>query len=321
MEHLPMIRRLTTARRLTVLALMVLSVGILAYAASSSTAASGGSGETRYYLALGDSLSTGYQPTLRGQGIETRSGYVDDILRRERRELPSLQLVDLGCPGDTTTSLLTGVGNYPLAKRLECDRSGGSQLAAAIAFLRAHDHPGEVPLITLDIGINDLNRCAALANPSACLRIGQRAISTNLPRILSALRSAAPAGTTLAGMTLYDTYLGKRVGEGGTAAGAQTFLSAFREANAAISSAEADGRLRTADIAGAFDTYDTTPVTWRGRAAPSNLAHTCDLTWSCSPPPINHNIHPDARGYRVIARAFELVIGRLPESHRPGRRG
>jgi hypothetical protein len=35
------------------------------------------------------------------------------------------------------------------------------------------------------------------------------------------------------------------------------------------------------------------------------------LTWSCSPPPISHNIHPDGRGYRVIARAYEIAIGRL----------
>ena len=65
-------------------------------------------------MALGDSLSTGFQPTLSGDGIETQSGYVDDIYAAEHRYSPDLQLVEFGCPGDTSTSLMTGIGNYAL---------------------------------------------------------------------------------------------------------------------------------------------------------------------------------------------------------------
>lgn len=304
--------------RLLALAAGVALLAVCGYAAATVTAART-PGNARYYVALGDSLSTGFQPTLQRQGIETHSGYVDDIYWQERRRVHSLALVDFGCPGDTTTSLLTGVGNYPLARRLHCDRSGGSQLNAALAFLRTHDHPGQVPLITIDIGINDLNRCSASPDPAPCLQAGQAAIAANLPRILSRLRAAAPEGTSFAAMTLYDTYLGKRAAEGASAAAAQAFLGAYRQANLTITADDAASGFRTADVADAFNTYDTTPVSWRGAAVPANVARACVLTWSCSPPPINHNIHPDGLGYRVIARAFEAVIRPLaplvPRTH------
>jgi lysophospholipase L1-like esterase len=299
-----------TRTRLLTVAASVLLLAVCGYTAA-KVAAAGSPSEARYYIALGDSLSTGYQPTLLGEGIETHTGYVDDIYSQERRAAPGLELVDFGCPGDTTTSLLSGVGNYPLARRLHCNRSDGSQLNAVLAFLRAHHQAGAVPLITIDIGINDLNRCSALPEPAACLLAGETGIATNLARILRALRAAAPSGTTFAAMTLYDTYLGKGPADGATAANAAAFLEAYREANATITADDASAGFRTANVAGAFDTYDTAPIAWHGSQVPADVARACELTWSCSPPPIKHNIHPDDHGYRVIAREFELAVGRL----------
>jgi lysophospholipase L1-like esterase len=302
--------------RLLTLTVAVVLLAVCGITAATVTAA-GTPSDARYYVALGDSLSTGYQPTLLGKGIETPAGYVDDIYSQERQYTHDLELIDVGCPGDTTTSLLTGAGNYALAGRLHCDRSGGSQLDAALAFLRAHDKPGEVPLITIDIGINDLNRCSALPNPTACLQAGEASISTNLPRILRELRGAAPTGTRFATMTLYDTYLGKRAAEGATSVDAEAFFDAYRQANQTITADDQAAGFRTADVAVAFDTYDTSQVDWRGTQVPENVVRTCLLTWSCSPPPISHNIHPDGHGYRVIAREFELAIGRLAPRRAP----
>jgi lysophospholipase L1-like esterase len=310
---------LTRARPLA-LAGVILLLAVSGFTAATVTAA-GTPADARYYVALGDSLSTGFQPTLEGEGIETHSGYVDDIYSHERPHSHDLELVDFGCPGDTTTSLLTGTGNYALAGRLRCDRSSGSQLNAAVAFLRSHRRVGEVPLITIDIGINDLNHCSALLYPGTCLQAGETAIKTNLPRILHALRTAAPAGTRFAAMTLYDTYLGKGPADGATTVNADAFLSAYREANATISADDAATGFRTAGVADAFDTYDTAPIHWRGAHVAANVARTCALTWSCSPPPIKHNIHPDGHGYRVIAHAFERAIGRLVPVHASAKSG
>lgn len=295
---------------------VIVALLIACGATAAAVTAAGATRDARYYVALGDSLSTGFQPTVAGEGIETHSGYVDDIYGAERRRIGNLQLVDVGCPGDTTTSLLSGRGNLAMSTRLHCDRSGGSQLAAALAFLRSHHHAGEVPLITIDIGINDINHCAALPQPAACLQAAQRAIATNLPRIESRLRAAAPAGTAFAAMTLYDTYLGKPAADGATPANAAAFLGAYRRANLTIAAADGRAGFRTADVAGAFDTYDTAMVRRGAAAVPANLARTCALSWACSPLPVGHNIHPDDRGYRLIAREFEQALGGAQPSGR-----
>src|SRR5437868_2482157 len=77
-----------------------------------------------YYLALGDSLAYGFQPV---QPLDRTEGYVPQL----RAALDhGLVLNNLGCPGETTTTLLNGgICPYPGAT---------SQLAAAERFLRAH---------------------------------------------------------------------------------------------------------------------------------------------------------------------------------------
>jgi lysophospholipase L1-like esterase len=282
---------------------------MVAIAAVAATAlpALGKTTQPHYYLALGDSLSTGFQPRPSAAGGETNVGYVNDIDADEKTTVKDLQLVDLGCPGDTTTSLSTGIGNSALAGRFHCDRGHGSQLAAAVAFLKAHQDAGEVPLITLDIGINDLNRCGNLVAPVDCLRSGEHAIAKNTPRILHALAAAASKRTVLVEMTLYDPYLGKDYPRGSPTLEA-AFLQATREANLTIRTDDAAAGFRTANVAAAYDVYNTTTITWHDDRVPQNLARACALTWACSRPPIGHNIHPNSHGYRVIAQAFERVI-------------
>ena len=66
----------------------------------------------------------------------------------------------------------------PRAKILHCDRQGGSQEAAAERFLKTHHRKGEVPLITVDIGANDVDGCAT-GQPSviSCVDSGLNTIS------------------------------------------------------------------------------------------------------------------------------------------------
>src|SRR3984885_12861901 len=81
-----------------------------------------------YYLALGDSLSQGVQPDAAGTSVETGQGYPDQLYAMLHPGQPSLQLVKLGCPGETTVTMIHGG---------ICRYRGGSQLAAAVAFLSA----------------------------------------------------------------------------------------------------------------------------------------------------------------------------------------
>jgi lysophospholipase L1-like esterase len=268
-----------------------------------------------YYLALGDSLSQGMQPNVSGQTVNTNDGYPDQLLALERRHVPNLVLVKLGCGGDTTTSMLTGHGNAAAAKFLHCDRTGGSQLKAAELFLRAHHHPGEVPLVTVDIGANDVDGCASVpvSQIGTCVSTGEASIKRNVPLILKGLRAAAPKGTTFSGMTLYDPSLAGYFSASATARGLATAsVPLVQQINAGLTRADTAAGFRTADVAGAFKTYDSTDtVSFNGQAVPVNVARVCSWTWVCTTPPSGPNIHANRNGYAVIASAFAQVVGRL----------
>ena len=77
---------------------------------------------TTYYLALGDSLST-------GGGATPGASYVDDIYGAEQKRVPGLVLENLGCAGDSTTRMIKG--------GLCTTYSTGNQLGDAEAFLPA----------------------------------------------------------------------------------------------------------------------------------------------------------------------------------------
>jgi lysophospholipase L1-like esterase len=269
-------------------------------------------GHVRYYLALGDSLAQGLQPLADGRSVETDQGYASDLYAYYRRQIPGLKLVDFGCPGDSTASMLTGVGNDAAAARFHCDRQHGSQLAAAEWFL--HAHKGRVVLVTIDIGANDVDGCAnSPLNVVACVAAGEQTITKNTPRILAGIKKAAGKGTAFAAMDLYDPILSYELlpstspmyplGQGS--------LLLAESVNTIIEQSNAAGGFKTADVQDAFDTYDMTPTAWGGMTVPKNLAEVCMLTWACTTPPQGPNIHANQIGYEVIASAFETVLGTL----------
>src|SRR2546429_14410 len=140
-----------------------------------------GGGGTEYYIALGDSLAFGFQPN----GDFTH-GYVQQLSAK----LPGLVLVNLGCPGETSTTFVAG-GRCP-------SPHGASQFATALAFLRAHS--GHVRLVTLDIGGNDVDHCVTSAGiDRACFNQGLLDIAINVSVAVARLRQVAPR-VELAGM-------------------------------------------------------------------------------------------------------------------------
>src|SRR5690242_9444649 len=129
---------------------------------------------TTFYLSLGDSLARGYMP---GPG-DTDQGYADDLFAQLRVTHPTLQLVKLGCSGETTGTMINGgrcTDRYPV---------GSSQLDAAVAFLKAHQ--GAVKYLTLDIGANDVDNCAPNGSIDLpCVANGVATIAQNQQTILA----------------------------------------------------------------------------------------------------------------------------------------
>jgi lysophospholipase L1-like esterase len=251
-----------------------------------------------YYLALGDSLSRGVQPDAAGASVETAQGYPDLVYAQLRPSHPGLRLVQLGCPGETTETMMHGgICRYP----------GGSQLAAAVAFLWAHH--GHVLLITIDVGANDPESCGSqpdLAKLSSC--IGQvPKTATRLAAILGSLRAAAGPGVRIVGMNYYLPALAEW--RDGTVGHAVAWVSERLAVvfNVLLDTVYAQAGAGVADVFGAFDTADFgDPVVVPGIGSlPRNVARICEWTWECAPPPRGPNQHANPAGYRVIANAFQ----------------
>jgi lysophospholipase L1-like esterase len=264
-------------------------------------------GESSYYLALGDSLSVGDQPTSAGVDEPTGAGYPNQLDAMLGYGPSGLRLDDLGCPGETTATILNGgICGYAGDQRTSYTGDTGDQAAAALAFIAAHK--GHVPLITLDIGANDLNPCIAkgtISGIEACLPGVLNAISKNLATLLGELRTADPHATII-GMNYYDPELAEWL----TGTAGQTFATDSVELssifNSTLESVYQEYKVPVADIASAFDTTDMThQVTLPALGTlPRDVAEVCELTWECVAPPQGPNEHCNAAGYRVIARAF-----------------
>lgn len=277
----------------------VVFVLLTAVAAGCSSSPTATAAPARYYLALGDSLSVGFQPTAdRPKGAETDRGYADDLEHAEAASHPGLHLVKLGCPGETTTTMMNGG---------LCHYQDGSQLAQAVAFLAGHR--SSTDFVTVDIGANDLDGCAPGGTvDAACLSRGFENLNTKLDAILARLRQAGRPGLPILTMNLYDPFLaGYLLGDPGKAL-ATASLPLLRQANTTIAQVAARYRIPTADVAASFDSYDmTTTESLSGHGTvPAAVAHLCNLTWMCAPP--GPNIHPNDAGYRTIAGAFSPLV-------------
>jgi lysophospholipase L1-like esterase len=253
-----------------------------------------------YYLALGDSLAQGVQPNSKGVSVETRDGYANQLYTMLRRRQPGLRLVKLGCPGETTGTMLHGgICSYP----------GGSQLAAAVRFLRAHR--AHVSLITVDIGANDPDSCInqpSIRRLTLCAAKSIPGATANLAEILTRLRQADPKGRIIA-MNYYLPELAEwRLGLAGQEF-ARIALPIATDFNRLLTGVYDNFGVRVANVFSAFHTADFSPdVTVPGFGTlPRNVATICKWTWECAPPPRGPNEHANRVGYQVIARAFLLA--------------
>lgn len=268
------------------IAIIVAVVGLLGGTISVGASSERFNPPKDYYLALGDSLAYGFQeakflselPNVDASTFNT--GYVDDFGAMLRTVDPAVQTVNLGCPGETTASYFTAcqfsaVGHFPLH-----DPYGGSQEAAALAFL--HAHPGQVSPITLDNGANDVTPCNSLPDPTICFLTSIAAVGANLDKALGELRAAAPNAEIIV-MEYYDPF----------AFGQPSSIAITTLLNQAIATAAARHGARLADALTPFNLTPPEPATLCG------LGPFCPLT----------DVHPNDTGYGVIAQQFWAASG------------
>src|SRR5262249_24179938 len=135
-----------------------------------------------------------YVPGVPASAFHT--GYADDL----HGVLPSLALVNYGCPGESTVSLLQGPCPYKALGQQLHDDYTGSQFKAALTFLVTHPLPTD--LLTVTRWGNDINACVSeCGGDLACVQAGAPAaiakFSARLEAILTALRIAAGPRATI----------------------------------------------------------------------------------------------------------------------------
>jgi lysophospholipase L1-like esterase len=262
-------------------------VAIALVAIGSATPATAAPPQPRYYLSLGDSIAAGQQPV-----GNFHRGYADQLVRLERRG-PNLKLrlVKLGCSGESTATMVAFS---------RCEYPEGSQLDAAVAFLDTHR--GEVAFVTLTIGANDL--LLDCNNDGTC---AGAQIGANLPHILETLRMHAGADVPIVGMNYYQPNYASWFFD---PVGAKDSLFSLLAFNDFLEGLYADAGSPVADVETAFASTDFTHQRWFDGAGRVPLAvyEVCTLTWGCRRPPLGPDIHPNTKGYAVIARAYARAL-------------
>ena len=275
-------------------------VPVFSAASAAVNAGTGQPAAKQYYLALGDSLATGEQPNQ-----DANQGYANQLDAQLRSHGRVLSLDDLGCAGETTwTFIHGGICGYP-------DGPGmGDQLGAAVDFLRAY--PGQVPLITIDIGGNDLNDCDGLSSVSAAGACGKSLIpgmSRNLTAILKALRAADPSAV-ITGLNYYVPQVAYWLDGAAGRSLATAQISVTKSMNAALAADYKAATAGYADVFSEFESDDLTDMTTLPGygSVPVAVALVCEWTWMCAAPPEGGDDHANQEGYGAIAAAIYAVL-------------
>jgi lysophospholipase L1-like esterase len=268
----------------------------------------------KFYLSLGDSYSVGFQP-----GMGATAGYTAYVAKKTK-----YQLENFGCGGATTTSIVTALGCTesgfgPVAATDAAPYSGITQVAAAVAFINSH--PGQVGLITVSIGGNDVTSCANATNPVTCVLTASTTIQTNVTSLVGTLAAAlganADGSAKIIGLTYPDVILGDYVFPSGSPNTSLANLSvlAFHSfvnpaLNASYTSVPNGSFVNVTEApykkatAGAETPLTTTTKLSPYGTIPSAVWEICKLTYFCT----LGNIHANTKGYDFIGK---LVVAHL----------
>ena len=261
------------------------------------------------YVSLGDSYASGYQPgVVPGESGNTRNGFAYQgpqvrgaarlwaEARQFRLRRRDHHLADLR-EGVRAASVGPGGRAYP-------DRT---QLAAAAGFLRAHR--GEVGLVTVSIGGNDVTRCASQPDPVGCVTSAIPVIRKNVTVIAKTLRRAAGPRVRIVGTTYPDVILGAWVNGDATSRDLASLSTvAFKTLiNPALKESYASAKARFADVTARR--ARTPRSTWSRRSGPRDRAPCRGARLRAHVLCALGDIHARTDGYALIAR---LVARQLP---------
>ncbi|MGD0321912.1 MAG: SGNH/GDSL hydrolase family protein [Acidimicrobiales bacterium] len=288
--------------------------------APATQASAGAAISPPYYLALGDSLAYGYHSAQFASEYPNivpasfNAGYVNDFGAALQFFNRHLQIINDGCPGETTDSFINGSGvtgycaggptgtPFPYVW-LHHPYAAGSQLADALAILGANKN---ATAITLDIGSNDVlqfieHTCGFPATYTCTTgQVGAEFVHivTNVGSILGQLHAAAPH-TKIVLLGLYNPYPIVLPAPGGDYSVAQ------------LNTALADVIAAVPNASFANPEPEFNPAGYKGKPETGDIPAICLLTGMCpggtyDPASPNADIHPTNLGYGVLATLIGL---------------
>ena len=254
------------------------------------------------YLALGDSVTFGYQESQ----VVPAPNYADAasfvaypaLLGSELH----LTVANAACPGETSSSLIDataqsngcentpGKGNvgYRTLNPLHVHYTG-SQLGYAVSYLKTHHN---VRLVSLMIGANDFfvcqettaDHCASLSEQAALIATVEKNVTT----ILSTIRSKAHYGGQIAIVNYYSL----------------DYASATTTAQSALLNQSIDGAARPfhVEVADGFGQFQS------GAAHSGGNTCTAGLLTQLTGAPTPCGIHPSYTGQSLLAQAVANAI-------------
>jgi lysophospholipase L1-like esterase len=203
-------------------------------------------------------------------------------------------MLNLGCPGETTSTFIAGGCPYPTSVPNSYDgypMGSSSQLEAALTFI--HAHPGRVRYVTILLGIANVNGgapntpwCQVTTTDATTLR----QLDTDLHTILSRLRAGLGRTGTIIALNYYDAFQNRCSHASAKQPASVVTLDAH------IARAAAPSHVPVADLFAAFG----------GHSAPNRQL--CRLTYVCGP---DLDPHPTPAGQALIASVLVRLLNRL----------
>jgi len=265
----------------------------------------------QFYLSLGDSYAVGYQGDVKKT---THNGFADQLVPLAKKKGYRFTLVNQGCGGATTTSMLQRKG-CPAAALAPgaADYPSQTQVQAAVAFIKKHK--SRMGLVTVSIGGNDVDVCIPQPDPNTCVANNMKGAVKNLESIVKQLRRAGGKKLKIVGTTYPDVVLGAWVrtdvfGSNAFNLATESLTSFDKFINPGLRKAYKSGGAKFVDVTtatGAYGRFDTTTLAPYG-TIPTPVAKVCQLTFFCE----DIDIHMKTKGYRIIAK---LIAGTLPKRH------
>ena len=244
-----------------------------------------------YYLALGDSVAYGAQPAKLAAGLPPsgfNTGYVDAFAARLRAVAPRIQVVNYSCPGESTRTFVEGgCSGRGDVKGLH-DPFESTQLAAALAFLRAHLRPGEPDHVD---ALGERRRRAG-RGVQGRFRLHRGSRSRAFARQVPAWRRSSSG-------------CGRRRPVPRSSSPGRGISMSTRFRKRLRCSTRSTRRSREGRPQARRTSQSCSPSSTRRGTPPASEARVCTLTYICR----KDDIHPTDAGYRAIAAAVWTASG------------